>query len=157
VNVELRSARRDDLPTLVRYIHALHRLQGRPFSLFRVEGALLPLLNSAQLGRAWIIEAGGRPAGYIALCYGYSLASGGTDALVDGFFIEEEFRHRGIGRGVLRQVLDEARAAGAVAVHMQPGTDAARARRLFKAAGYEAEDQGAVLCAVLVPASPGKP
>jgi GNAT superfamily N-acetyltransferase len=149
VNVALKSARREDLPVLMRYVHAFQRLDQRPFNLHRTERALLPLLISADQGRVWIIEAAGHPIGYLALCYGYSLHSGGREALVDGFFVEEEFRNRGIGTVVLRQVLGEARAAGVVAVHVRPGAAAERARRLLTAAGLRCGDPAPMLSANL--------
>ena len=151
MNVALKPARREDLPVLIRYVHAFQRLDHRPFNLHRTERALLPLLTSADQGRVWLIEAAGRPVGYLALCYGYSLHSGGREALVDGFFIDEEFRHRGIGTAVLRQVLGEARAAGVVAVHARPGAAADRARRLLTAAGLKCSDAGPMLSAELAP------
>jgi GNAT superfamily N-acetyltransferase len=149
VNVELRPARREDLPALMRYVHALHRLDRRQFDLFHVERALLPLLTATGHGCVWLIEAAGRPLGYLALCYGYSLRAGGRAAYIDGFYIEEEFRNRGIGTGVLRQVLGEARAAGIVAVHLQAGQDLERARRLLAAAGLGHCTPGSVLSAEL--------
>lgn len=153
MNVELKPARRDDLPTLMRFVHALHRFEDRPFNLHETERALLPLLASADFGRVWIVEAAGRPVGYLALCYGYSLRAGGRDASIDGFFLDEEFRNRGLGAGVLRQVLGEARAAGFGAVHFRPGTDAERARRLFAAAGLHDVEHGVLLSAGLAPGS----
>jgi len=152
VNVALKSARREDLPTLIRYVHAFERLDQRAFNLHRAERALLPLLNSSDLGRLWLIEAGGRPIGYLALCYGYSLAAGGREALIDGFFIEEEFRSRGIGRGVLRQALAEVQAAGTVLVHARPCVAGAElARRLLVSAGLDPVTAGATLSAELAP------
>jgi GNAT superfamily N-acetyltransferase len=151
VNVALKSARREDLPILMRYVHAFRRLEQRPFNLYRTEQAFLPLLTSAEQGRVWIIEAGGRPVGYLALCYGYSLHAGGREALIDGFFVEEEFRNRGIGAGVLRQVLGEARTAGIVAVHVRPGAAADRARRLLTAAGLKCAEPVPMLSADLAP------
>ena len=150
MNVALKSARREDLPILMRFVHAFQRLDQRPFNLHRTEQALLPLLTSTERGRVWIIEAGGRPVGYLALCYGYSLQSGGREALIDGFYLEEEFRRRGIGTGVLRQVLGEARAAGVVSLHARPGTAGEDlARRLFLAAGLKPAAQGPALSAEL--------
>jgi GNAT superfamily N-acetyltransferase len=153
VNVALKPARREDLPVLVRYVHAFQRLDQRPFNLHRTEQALLPLLGSDEQGRVWIIEAAGRPIGYLALCFGYSLNPGGREALIDGFFVEEEFRNRGIGAGVLKQVLGEARAAGLVVVHVRPGAAADRARRLLTAAGLRCREPVPMLSADLGPAS----
>jgi GNAT superfamily N-acetyltransferase len=149
VNVALKSARREDLPILMRYVHAFQRLDQRPFNLHRTEQALLPLLTSSDQGRVWIVEAAGRSVGYLALCYGYSLRSGGREATIDGFFLEEEFRNRGIGAGVLRQVLGEARAAGVLTVHVRPGAAAEGARRLLAAAGFRCRDPGPLLSADL--------
>lgn len=144
MNIELRSARREDLPLLVRHLHALYRQQDRAFNLFHTERALLPLLQSDAQGRAWIVEAGGRPAGSIVLCFGYSLEAGGREACVEAFYIEQDLRGRGIGRGVLRRVIEEARVAGASLLRCR-AAEPERTRRLFQAAGCEPESIGTVL------------
>ena len=46
---------------------------GYGLNLERVTAAFRALLLDARLGRAWIVEADGVPAGYIVITMGYSM------------------------------------------------------------------------------------
>ncbi len=100
--------------------------------------ALKPLLAANQsLGRLWLIECGGNIAGYIAVCFGYSIEFGGRDAFVDEFFIKEKFRGRGIGTQVLALVKQRAAELDVLALHLEVAETNERARRLYTKAGFE--------------------
>lgn len=137
----LRVAGRADLPDLARFIQAYYRHDGIPFDLYRLERGLVPLLGREDLGRVWIIDVNGVPAGYLVLCFGYSLEKGGRDAMVDEFFIEPGHRGRGFGRRALALALAEMRALGIVAVFLEVDHDNDAARRLYTAAGFRARDK----------------
>ncbi|MGH8244852.1 MAG: hypothetical protein ACREUU_00300, partial [Gammaproteobacteria bacterium] len=82
----LRPARKADLPLLCRYIQAYCRREDIEFNLYRIERGLLPLLDSGDHGRVWMIEAGGNSMGYAVLCFCYSIQSGGREGRIDEFY-----------------------------------------------------------------------
>src|SRR5262245_4154781 len=73
VRVRLRPATPRDVPllmTLMRGLYAHDRLAFRPRP---ARAALLGLLRDRRRGRAFVVEAGGRPAGYVVVTLGWSL------------------------------------------------------------------------------------
>ena len=141
LNPVLRTARREDLPDLARFIQGYYRFEGIPFDLYRVERGLVPLLGREDLGRVWLIDANDRPVGYLILCFGYSIEKGGRDAMVDEFYIDANYRGRGIGRRVLDQAIAEARTLGIVSVFLEVDRTNEAAQKLYAGAGFVARDK----------------
>lgn len=137
----LRTARREDLPDLARFIQGYYRLESIPFDLYRVERGLVPLLGREDLGRIWLIDVNDAPVGYFILCFGYSIEKGGRDAMVDEFFIDATYRGRGIGRRVLEQVIVAARELGIVSVFLEVDRNNEAAQRLYAGAGFFLRDK----------------
>ena len=74
-----------------------YAFDGHGFDEQKARVALLTLLRDPNLGRVWLILDGAVAAGYIVLCFGYSLEWLGRDAFVDEFFLREPYRGRGLG------------------------------------------------------------
>ncbi len=89
------------------------------------------LLANEALGGIWMIERGGRPIGYIALCFGYSIEFGGRDAFIDEFYIIESERGRGIGSSVLKQIRRVAAAHEVRALHLEVAEDNSVAQAFY--------------------------
>jgi len=96
-----------------------YAFDGHGFDEQKARIALTTLLRDANLGQAWLILDGDIAAGYIVLCFGYSLEWLGRDAFVDEFYLREEFRGRGWGRKAMEFVEDAAREAGIRALHLE--------------------------------------
>ncbi len=118
--------------------HAFEHIESTPQSR-RI--ALEPLLENAALGRIWLIEVDGETAGYIALCFGYTIEFAGLDAFVDEFFIAAAQRGRGIGRYALERVADEARRCSVKALHLEVARTNVAAARLYSACGFESREK----------------
>jgi len=111
----------DDVSTLLDLMRALQQEDpwSVPFEEERAERAVLLLLANESYGRIWLIHHAGRVAGYIVMSFDYSLEYGGRNAWVDEFFIEKEFRGQGLGAQVLGFFEQQARQAGATAIHLE--------------------------------------
>lgn len=134
--MKLRLAAPTDLETLLPLVAAYHRFEGIRHTPESTRAALRPLLEDPALGRVWLIEEDGAVAGYIALCFGYSIEFGGRDAFVDELYLLESCRGRGLGKAALDAAAREATALGVVALHLEVGTENAKARKLYEAAGF---------------------
>lgn len=65
-------------------------------------------------GRYWVAEADGVIRGCVAL----GRDDGATSGEINAFFIDPDWQRRGIGRMLWQKVLDEARAAGLIRLHL---------------------------------------
>lgn len=114
-----RLAAESDADTLLAFMQEYYAFDGHGFDEQKARLALTTLLRDENLGRAWLILDGDNAAGYIVLCFGYSLEWLGRDAFVDEFYLREEFRGRGWGRKAMEFVEDAAREAGIRTLHLE--------------------------------------
>ena len=76
--------------------------------------------------------------GYGVITWGYSVESGGRDALLDELYV----RHRGAGIGstALTQILDAAAKAGASRTLLETEAHNSRVRSFYTRHGFQPED-----------------
>lgn len=117
-------------------VTAFHAVEGVAQTRAARRRALEALLTPPEPGELWLIEIGGRAAGYIAIAYGYSIEFGGRDGFVDEFFVEEAHRGAGIGRVALREVAGDLSTRGFHALHLEVAETNERAIRLYEAEGF---------------------
>jgi len=102
----------------------------------RVRRALAPLLKDDQHGVVWVI---GEPLlGYAAVTWGYSLESGGRDALLDEFYIRE--RGRGLGTQLLQCIIDDLVTRGMNRIFLETEAPNQGARRFYARYGFATEE-----------------
>jgi len=127
--------RAPDLPLLEQMVRAYYVEDGHRFDPERQRAALAVLIDSAELGRGWLVMLAGRPVGYVVLTLGFSIEAGGCEGCVDELFLVPEVRGRGIGRRVLGLLEDEARRLGVrrLFLEVEHGN---RASGLYRRAGF---------------------
>jgi len=103
----------------------------------RNEATLRELMANPALGRALMIRRDRVPAGYVVLCYGFSLEFHGRDAFIDEFYVAPEHRGHGIGAQVLDLLEEVARADGVKALHLEVMDGNESATRLYTRHGFE--------------------
>jgi ribosomal protein S18 acetylase RimI-like enzyme len=136
--VEIREAKARDLPALLRMMRSLaEQPPAIPFDEGEVCAALDKFLGQAELGQAWLLWLGEKPAGYVILTLGYSFEFRGRDAFIDELYIEPEFRRRGLGRRALEFLEERARASGVNALHLEVDRGNDPAMELYRRTGYE--------------------
>jgi ribosomal protein S18 acetylase RimI-like enzyme len=135
--VEIREARTQDLPALLRMMRSLAaHPPAIPFDEGEVRAALETFLVHAELGQPWLLLMGNRPAGYVILTLGYSFEYRGRDAFIDELYIEPEFRRMGLGRRAMEFVEERARALNVNALHLEVDRGNDPAVELYRRAGY---------------------
>ncbi len=107
-----------------------------PFDEDRRRVIFAEFVRDDTFGRAWLIVAGEKPAGYVVLTVSFSFEYRGRDAFVDELYIEQEFRGRGIGRQAVEFVEGVARELGVNAVHLEVSKGNDAALDLYRRAGY---------------------
>ncbi len=126
----------EEAPALAGLMRAYYAFDGHDFDEVRVLRTLAEFLANPEHGRAWFIDADGSLAGYMVICFGYSLEFGGRDAFVDEIYLDERFRGRGLGRQALEFMMVEARRLGIKALHLEVDAKNAPAQRLYDSLGF---------------------
>jgi len=101
----------------------------------RVTRALVPLLEDDAHGVVYLAD---NEQGYVVITWGYSLESGGREALIDEIYL----RRRGEGRGgkVMDALFDDMAARGVVKMFLETETHNHRARRFYARQGFDEDD-----------------
>jgi ribosomal protein S18 acetylase RimI-like enzyme len=133
---QFRVAGESDADTLLVFMREYYAFDGHGFDADKARVALNALLRDSNLGLAWLILDGDTPAGYIVLCFGYSLEWLGRDAFVDEFYLREEFRGRGWGRAAMAFLENAAREAGVRALHLEVVRENAAALEIYRRTGF---------------------
>ncbi|HIK42299.1 GNAT family N-acetyltransferase [Thermoleptolyngbya sp. M55_K2018_002] len=130
-----------DLDIVLQLVQAFHRFESVDLSAKQRENSLRSLIENPELGGIWLICCDSQVIGYVALCLGYSIEFAGKDAFVDEFYIEPNFRGRGLGRQTLELIKDLAREMGIQALHLEVGRSNIKAQNLYAQAGFEVREK----------------
>jgi len=125
-----------DTEALVQLVREYCIEDGHEFVESRVRTALAPLLQDDRHGVIWVI--GEPPLGYAAVTWGFSLESGGRDALLDEVYLRE--RGRGLGTQLLQCIIDDLVARGMNRVFLETEAPNEQARRFYARYGFATED-----------------
>ena len=102
---------------------------------------LKQFLNDEKHGKIWLINFGSETIGYAVLSFVFSLEFGGLNALLDEFYIKEEFRGKGAGSKTLGFLENECKKAGVSAIHLQVLKFNIEAEKLYSKKGFENVDR----------------
>lgn len=127
----------DDFPRVAPLVRRFYAHFGYPYSA-RVQGrSFRQLLADPARGRAWLVTAGGAPAGYVVLTLGWSIEYGGRVAMVDELFVEAAHRGAGLGTWVLERMKAEAGKMGVRRLFLEVESYNRRAKALYVRCGYD--------------------
>jgi GNAT superfamily N-acetyltransferase len=131
----IRRATPADLPTLLDLCAEYCEADGHHFDPAGYEAALRPLLADDTHGVVWLVDGGD---GYAVVTWGWSLESGGPDALLDEFYVRR--RGEGVGTAVLAEVVTAVRGRGAHRLFLETERPNEAARRFYRRAGFTEDD-----------------
>ena len=124
-----------DLAELLSLVREFCEADRHDYDESRVRSALIPLLASDRHGLVWLV---GQPAeGYAVITWGYSLESGGADALLDEIFVRE--RQAGRGSDLLRHILRDLQSRGVRRIFLETERHNDAVRRFYARHGFEEE------------------
>jgi aminoglycoside 6'-N-acetyltransferase len=133
----VRTAGEEDVAFLVASMVDFNRHEGIAWEPGPGEVQLRRLLADASLGRVAVAWSGGVRVGYAFVSYGYDLEFGGPDAFLTELYLVPAARGRGLGRRLLDALLDDLRARGFGALHLQVRAENVAAQRLYLGAGFQ--------------------
>jgi len=101
----------------------------------RVTRALVPLLEDDAHGVVYLAD---NEQGYVVITWGYSLESGGREALIDEIYLRR--RGEALGGKVMDALFVEMAARGVVKMFLETETHNHRARRFYARQGFDEDD-----------------
>ena len=134
-NTLLERALVSDLPLILELVEEFCAIDKHAFDADRVARALLPLLEHDEHGVVFLTD---NARGYLVITWGYSLESGGREALVDEIYLRR--RGAGIGAKVMSALFADMADRGVVKMFLETETHNARARRFYARQGFEEDD-----------------
>jgi ribosomal protein S18 acetylase RimI-like enzyme len=124
---------------LLAFVRAYYAFDGIRFDAERARAAIQSLLESPQLGEAWLIEERAGYVGHLVLSFGFDLEFGGRQATLTELYLEPHARGRGLGSAALRFVQERLTAVGIRTLELQAEHDNHEAKRFYERAGFVAE------------------
>lgn len=134
--VDLREATPADAERLLPWMHDFNAGEAIDVDPAAHAAALHRLLREPALGRVWIIEHGGDPAGYAVLTLNFDLELPGFDAFLTELYVAPSHRHRGVARRALALVEARAEALEVRRLQLEVRPDNDPARTLYRGIGY---------------------
>ncbi|WP_372892683.1 GNAT family N-acetyltransferase [Rhodosalinus sp.] len=140
MSAALHLARPGDLERLLPMVAAMHAEAGTAQDDDGRRAALAPLLEGSPHGAVYLIGPRGAPIGYLVVTFGWSVAYGGLDAVIDEIYVRRAVRGRGIAADALDALARALRDAGVVALHLEVDSANAAAQRLYTRAHFTTRD-----------------
>jgi GNAT superfamily N-acetyltransferase len=134
-----RLARPADLSALVRLSAEFCAAERHEFEEARTRAGFAPLLDDDRYCVVLVAEAvDGEIVGYAVVTWGWSIESGGRDALLDEIYSTE--KRKGVGTRLVEYAVEECRRRGVPRVFLETEADNVDARRLYARIGFGVED-----------------
>jgi diamine N-acetyltransferase len=135
--ITFRLLNKNDIELIIVFVKELYDQESIFFDEVITRRALDTLIGQSEFGSAWAIEVKGLAVGYLVLTFGYSLAYGGRNALLDELYLRPDVRGQGIGTQALAFAEAASREAGAHTLHLEVGKTNTRAQQLYSRVGFE--------------------
>lgn len=134
--ISLEAAGPPHLGGLLPLVAAYHLFEEISLSADIREKSVERLLNDRTLGEIWLIRKSNHLIGYIVLCFGYSIESGGREVVIDELYIKAPERGMGVGAEVLEKLKELVRVYNVAAIQLQVGQHNDRAKSLYAKSGF---------------------
>jgi GNAT superfamily N-acetyltransferase len=126
----------DDLDLLASLSAEFNEVDGHAHDDARVRVALTPLLRDDDLGIVYLF--GEPPNGYAVVTWGYSIESGGRDALLDEIFLRP--RGQGLGGAAFEEVLNDLCQRGLTRMFLETERPNTKVRTFYTRHGFKEDD-----------------
>jgi GNAT superfamily N-acetyltransferase len=105
--------------------------------MIHIDDGVKSLLRHENLATAYYIKHGNDRIGYVILTRYHSVEKGGLTIYIDELYVEEVFRRRGVGKGIMDKIFDIARIEGAKALWAQAEPYNKAAQEFFLSKGFQ--------------------
>ncbi|WPP53008.1 GNAT family N-acetyltransferase [Catalinimonas niigatensis] len=137
MNISYPLAQAEDLKKILEMMEDFYGIDAYPFDKLLTAANLKQFVANPNLGRLWLITSDRETLGYLVLTFGYSFEFKGRDAFLDEFYLKEAYRSQGIGSQAIDFVLEQAKALGIQAVHLEVERHNEKGTRLYRSKGFK--------------------
>lgn len=96
-----------DIDTITAMMQNFYAIDNYPIEAQATKKMFQEFISNENFGKAWLIYADNKIAGYVILTYIFSFEYGGKIAFVDELFIKQSARGKGIGKETIQFVQQE--------------------------------------------------
>jgi GNAT superfamily N-acetyltransferase len=132
---EMRRAHQADIPLLLELMASFYGEFGYKLDRQLAAEAFATLLSKEHLGRVWLIDEGGQPAGYVIVTFRFGMEYGGFMACLDDLFVLPEHRNRGLGTGALHHIRAFCEGLGIRAITVEAAPNNGPAQKVYRRLG----------------------
>ena len=136
MKIEHQLASESSIPELLGMMGEFYLIDGYPFDLEKTRANLRTFLNTAHMGRIWMLWLDGKAVGYAILTFLFSFEHGGKIAFLDEFYVREPFRRLGMGQSTLRYLENQAYGLGINRVQLELEKHNSLAKALYLRQGF---------------------
>jgi len=142
--VTLRRATMTEIAILTRFIQRYFAYDHLTFDRNAIRSGLKQLLKNRSIGQAFLVISNSKPVGYTILIDSFDLEFGGRVAFVTDLYLEPDFRRRGIGTEVLKQLEHFCRERGMKTIELQAERRNRAALSFYRRQGFQRHDRVAL-------------
>jgi ribosomal protein S18 acetylase RimI-like enzyme len=153
MQIQIKRAICADIESLLILMHDFYAESGFVLDRTSTATALRSLLSSPSLGCIWIACANGVAIGHAVLTVRFTMEHEGLSGYIDDLYVQPPHRRRGVGRGLLDELVAECSARRCKALHVEVGKSNAAALALYAGFGLHSAADGRILASGPVPAA----
>ncbi|WP_413111634.1 GNAT family N-acetyltransferase [Thaumasiovibrio sp. DFM-14] len=155
MNVSLYSPSSATSPALIKMVEAFFMHEVLPYDAAKTQKALEVLLDSPALGKVWLINVidehnNTHTVGHLVVSISFSLETASRIAVVDQFYLDPEWRSKGVGTFVVPAVEKALANEGVGQISMEVNIGNAGAKRFYERMGYTPRRQHYIMTKPLV-------
>lgn len=134
-------ATEDDLEPTLDLLRDQFAEHGIELSEGDLRKAVLEVLQNDRLGFVLIAREARRVIGVACISFAWTLEHGGKSAWLDELYVLPEYRGRGVGTALLKEVIEVVGELGCAAIDLEVERDHRRAEKLYQREGFEVLDR----------------
>jgi ribosomal protein S18 acetylase RimI-like enzyme len=123
----------NDIDSLLVFMECFYAIDNYSFNKEQTRTSLTEFISQPEHGMIWMINVNNITIGYIVLAVVYSFEFGGRNAFIDEFYLEKEYRGKGIGKTVMEYITKEAKHLNIKAIHLEVEQHNEKALNLYRA------------------------
>jgi len=140
-DVTVRLATEEDVPEILPLIRSLVASCGEPLPEESAMAEIVKQQINSDNHEYVVAEAGGRIFGCLLVCYYLSTWAAAPYAMLQDFFIADEWRSQGVGSTMFAYARDRARIRGCARMDLAVQAQRVEAKRFFRRWGFRRTDR----------------